>query len=261
MGVSSLRIMKNDPQGVSPTAVRPAPGGVKGQRSLQRFTDPDLADHIVGLVMQRLQRCPGFFFSAGFQLRELEAAFVVELVLDDVFGRLGHGFAYLECGRCSVQFRAGTPDDFDLVRQGRLARDADGAAIDGVDGNVPETGARCGDPGWERVERTAMVTVPAAILETAKVGIAHQADVAGLGALDDNDIVFVEVLALVDEFHGRLQKGFVLTVGAAEGCDLLILILRSSLNTKDQKIPFGSPYRWATIWRAVYQHRGVNILP
>jgi hypothetical protein len=29
-----------------------------------------------------------------------------------------------------------------------------------------------------------------------------------LGALDDDDVVFVEVLALVDKFHGRLQKGF-----------------------------------------------------
>jgi hypothetical protein len=29
-------------------------------------------------------------------LRELEAAFAVELVLYDVFGRLGHGLAFLE---------------------------------------------------------------------------------------------------------------------------------------------------------------------
>jgi hypothetical protein len=26
--------------------------------------------------------------------------------------------------------------------------------------------------------------------------------------LNDDDVVFVEVLALVDKFHGRLQKGF-----------------------------------------------------
>jgi hypothetical protein len=26
--------------------------------------------------------------------------------------------------------------------------------------------------------------------------------------LDDDDVVFVEVFALVNEFHGRLQKGF-----------------------------------------------------
>jgi hypothetical protein len=26
--------------------------------------------------------------------------------------------------------------------------------------------------------------------------------------LNDDDVVFVEVLALVNEFHGRLQKGF-----------------------------------------------------
>ena len=63
---------------------------------LQRFADTDFADHIVGFAMQFLQRGPGFFLGAVFQLREFEAAFAVELVLDDVFGRLGHGFTFLE---------------------------------------------------------------------------------------------------------------------------------------------------------------------
>jgi hypothetical protein len=50
--------------------------------------------------------------------------------------------------------------------------------------------------------------VASAVLEGAEVGVVHQTDVAGLRALDDDDVVFVEVLALVNEFHGRLQKGF-----------------------------------------------------
>jgi hypothetical protein len=47
-----------------------------------------------------------------------------------------------------------------------------------------------------------VVGVTTAILEAAEVGIVHQTDIAELGALDDDQIVFVEVLALVDEFHG-----------------------------------------------------------
>ncbi|MNG84935.1 hypothetical protein D3C76_786090 [compost metagenome] len=46
----------------------------------------------------------------------------------------------------------------------------------------------------------------AAVLEAAEVGVVHQADVAALGALDDDDIVLVEVLALVYEFHVMLRK-------------------------------------------------------
>jgi hypothetical protein len=58
-----------------------------------------------------------------------------------------------------------------------------------------------------------VVGVASAVLETAKVGIAHEADVAGVGALDHHDVAFVEVLALVDEFHGN-PIGF--RVGAQE---------------------------------------------
>jgi hypothetical protein len=52
-----------------------------------------------------------------------------------------------------------------------------------------------------------MVSVPATVLEAAEIGVVHQADVTHLGAFDDHDIVLVEVLALMDEFHGCLQKG------------------------------------------------------
>ena len=47
-----------------------------------------------------------------------------------------------------------------------------------------------------------MIGVAATIFKAAKVRIAHQADVARLGALDDDYVVFVEVLALVNKFHG-----------------------------------------------------------
>jgi hypothetical protein len=55
-----------------------------------------------------------------------------------------------------------------------------------------------------------MVSVPAAIFEAAEIGVVHQADVAGLGALDDDDVVFVEVLALVDKFHEAPPEGLFL---------------------------------------------------
>jgi hypothetical protein len=47
--------------------------------------------------------------------------------------------------------------------------------------------------------------VTPAIFEAAEIRVAHQADVAELGALDDDHVVFVEVLALVYEFHGCLR--------------------------------------------------------
>jgi hypothetical protein len=47
--------------------------------------------------------------------------------------------------------------------------------------------------------------VPAAVLEAAEIRVAHEADVAELGALDDDHVVFIEVLALVYEFHGCLR--------------------------------------------------------
>jgi hypothetical protein len=64
-----------------------------------------------------------------------------------------------------------------------------------------------------------MVSVPSAILETAEVRVVHQANVARLGAFDDDNVVFIEVLALVDEFHGRLQKGFFYTLDTVGGCN------------------------------------------
>jgi hypothetical protein len=52
--------------------------------------------------------------------------------------------------------------------------------------------------------------VTTAILEAAEVGVVHQADVAHLGALDDDDVVFIEVLALVDKFHEAPPEGLFL---------------------------------------------------
>jgi hypothetical protein len=96
------------------------------------------------------------------------------------------------------------------VSQGRFARYADRPAVDRVDGDVPETGARCSNPGRESVECSTMVSVAAAILEAAEIGVVHQADIACLGALNDDDVVFVEVLALVDKFHEAPPEGLFL---------------------------------------------------
>lgn len=51
-----------------------------------------------------------------------------------------------------------------------------------------------------------MVSVAAAVLEAAKVRIAHQANIAGLRAFDDDNVSLVEVLALVDEFHEGVSR-------------------------------------------------------
>ncbi|CAI8922772.1 hypothetical protein EMIT0P100_30044 [Pseudomonas sp. IT-P100] len=96
------------------------------------------------------------------------------------------------------------------MSQGRFAGYADRPTVDGVDGDVPETGTRCSYAGREGVESTAMVSVTAAILEAAEIGVVHQADVAHLGALDDDDVVFIEVLALVDKFHEAPPEGLFL---------------------------------------------------
>ena len=58
--------------------------------ALQRFADGGFADHI-SRVVDLGQSILGLFYAVAFQLCELEAAFAIEFVLDDVFGRLGHG--------------------------------------------------------------------------------------------------------------------------------------------------------------------------
>jgi hypothetical protein len=90
----------------------------------------------------------------------------------------------------------------------RFARYADGTAGHGVEGNIPVTAAGYGDFRRKLVERAAMVGVAAAVLETAKVSIVHQANIAGLGALDNDEIILVEVFALVDEFHQVSERLF-----------------------------------------------------
>jgi hypothetical protein len=70
-------------------------GAWRSRRILQRLADADIGDDIVALVVHGIKHGFGFFGGAVFQLCELETAFTVELVFDDVFGRLGHGHAHL----------------------------------------------------------------------------------------------------------------------------------------------------------------------
>ena len=107
-----------------------------------------------------------------------------------------------------TELGAGAANDLDRMLQGRLARYADRPAADRIDGDVPEAGAWRGDSGRKFVECPAVVRVSATIFEAAKVRIAHQANVAGMGALDDDDVIFVEVLTLVNEFHGGSEGRF-----------------------------------------------------
>jgi hypothetical protein len=48
----------------------------------------------------------------------------------------------------------------------------------------------------------------AAILEAAEIRIVHQANIAGLRALDDDDVAFFEMLTLVYELHVRLRHSW-----------------------------------------------------
>jgi hypothetical protein len=70
-----------------------------------------------------------------------------------------------------------------------------------INGDIPETGAGGRDLGWKLVKCAAVISVATAVLEAAEVRIVHQADIAELGAFDHDKVVFVEVLALVYEFH------------------------------------------------------------
>ena len=70
-----------------------------------------------------------------------------------------------------------------------------------------ETRAWRDDLRWKTVERTAVVCVPAAILEAAKVRVVHQTNIAGLRTLDNDDVTFFKVLALVYELHRLLRHG------------------------------------------------------
>jgi hypothetical protein len=55
-----------------------------------------------------------------------------------------------------------------------------------------------------------VIGVTATILEAAEVGVVHQTDVAHLGALNDDNVVFIEVLALMDKFHEAPPEGLFL---------------------------------------------------
>ena len=86
-----------------------------------------------------------------------------------------------------------------------LVRQTHGLATHGINGDIPEAGTGHGDFHRKSIEGTAVVVVPAAVLETAEIRIAHQADIAGLRAVDDDQIVFIEMLALVNELHVLLR--------------------------------------------------------
>jgi hypothetical protein len=73
------------------------------QIRLQRFADTDVADDVFALAVNGVQRSLGFFFGAVFQLGEFEAALTVEFVLDDIFGRLGHGHTCLSASWSVIQ--------------------------------------------------------------------------------------------------------------------------------------------------------------
>jgi hypothetical protein len=171
--------------------------------ALQRLAHVDVGDFIAGIVDFR-QGLQGLFYAVGGKLGELKAAFAIELVLDHVFGSGGHGdFLWLFE---SAQLGAGATYDANLVGQRRLARDADCAACHHVQGDIPEPGAGCSDLGGELVERAAVVRVAAAILETAKICVTHQANITSLRAFDDDNVPLVEVLALVDKFHEGVSR-------------------------------------------------------
>jgi hypothetical protein len=115
------------------------------------------------------------------------------------------GFSlFLEClatGRAEHASGARAANDPDAVFHLRFARHAHGTPGDGIQGDVPEAAGGYANLRRELDEGAAVVTVPTTVPEGAKVGIVHQADVAGLRTLDDHQIALFQMLALMDEFH------------------------------------------------------------
>ena len=107
----------------------------------------------------------------------------------------------------SAQSGSRAADYFDGVRERRLASTVSvHLASSGIDGDVPEPGAGHSDFCWELIKCAAVIGVAATVLERAEIRVVHQADITELRTLDDDQIVFIEVLALVYEFHGCLQQ-------------------------------------------------------
>ena len=50
-----------------------------------------------------------------------------------------------------------------------------------------------------------MISVTTTIFKTAEVRVAHKTDIAGLRALDNDFVIFIQMFALVDEFHVLLR--------------------------------------------------------
>src|SRR5690606_4502247 len=102
-----------------------------------------------------------------------------------------------------------------------------------------------------------VVAVATAVFEAAEVGITHQADVAGLRAVNHDDVVFVEVFALVYVFHAWLRTDCQLNQTRqfepkALACNALYLMLiRDSFFTTDCCMcgrPFTRPI-WLSVQR------------
>src|SRR5690606_26105751 len=89
-------------------------------------------------------------------------------------------------GAAVVLVALAAADDLDAVLQLRLAGNADRPLGDGVQGDVPEAAGRHADLRREADEGAAVVAVPPAVAERSEVGVVHQADIAGLRALDDD---------------------------------------------------------------------------
>src|SRR5690606_763022 len=116
-------------------------------------------------------------------------------------------------GQTLTQLRGRVAYDLDAMGQRRFAGHADGTTRYGVDGDVPETGVGDFYLCRKLVERTAVVGMTSAISEAAKVLVVHQANIAGLRALDDHIVIFIEVFALVNELHVPLRTAL---LGKAE---------------------------------------------
>ena len=115
---------------------------------------------------------------------------------------------------------AGAPYNLDRVLEIGFARYADRPARYRIEGDIPEAAAGDDDSGRKLLEGAAVINVTPSILETAKTGVGHQPDVARVRALDDDDVTFVQVLALVNEFHGisnRLSEKLMMITPALKG--------------------------------------------
>lgn len=171
--------------------------GNRVQATLKRFGDLDVLYRVrLLLTVNGEQGLQSIGNGVALKVGEVPTALTVEGVVDDVTGH----------GETSAKRRRRATDQLDGVLEWRLFRGGVQRATSSVQGDIPVTSARYRDTRRETIECAPMVGMSGAIFERAEICVAHQAYIAALRTLDNDHVVFVEVFALVDEFHASSRN-------------------------------------------------------